>query len=187
MAKRISIGGNVKDEIVRDIVQALTTIGYKVALEAYRNARHPTEGKAYTHSTYNLHDSYGSAVYVEGRLVEDSIRYVNRARSKGTRRHGHNIPNARTGREALMRFFKTAWIVRKRDYLTVVIAAPMWYASIVEDKGFVVLDADFVKSEMRSQLEKSPELVRKMKEKYGIDHATLRRWLGIDEVYHYNR
>lgn len=178
--RHIKIDGNIKDYIMRDIAQSLASIGWKVALEAYRQ-------HTYTNRTYNLHDSYGSAVFIEGKLVEGSIRYVERAMSKKEDRHGHSISESRTGRQALHRFFENShWIVRKKDQITVVVAAAMWYADIVESKGYVVLDEQFVKREIQNQINNNPELLNKMKEKYGFDATTVRRWLGIDEVYYYD-
>lgn len=177
MAK-IRYGEVIKEKATKAIVEALTTIGWEVAMEAYRR-------KTFTNRTYNLHDSYGSAVFVDGKLVPDSIKYVNRARSSRADRHGHSITGARTGREALVRFLNQAWTVRKKDHITLVVAAAMWYGEIVESKGYVVLDEQFVKREVSNKLaHKLPSIVAKYPELKGIE-PMLRRWVGIDEVYHY--
>lgn len=178
-SKRIVIGGEIKDNIIRDIVSSLSSIAHKVALEAYR--QHSFENR-----TYNLHDSYGSAVFVNGKLIEESIRYVERSYSKKESTHRRTPLGAETGRKALRRFFDEAKPIRTSDYITVVIAAAMWYAELVEIKGFTVLDSTFVKSEMRRLINNDSELMQKMKTKYGINPLVVRRILGIDEEYHYD-
>lgn len=184
---RIRYGSVIKDKAIKALVKALTTIGWQVAMEAYRR-------KTYTNRTFNLHDSYGSAVYVDGKLVPDSVKYVNRARATSISRHGHNIVEYKGkghyerlgGRAALMRFFKQHWIVRKKDRVTLVVAAAMWYGDIVESKGYVVLDEEFVKNAVSQRIgEVLPQVLAKYPELKGLE-PTLRRWVGIDEVYAYD-
>lgn len=180
MAGGITIKGPVKNAMMRDIAKELKTIAWKVALKAYKSAR-------FKNQSYNLHDSYGSAVFINGILVEGSIKYVERSRSKRVDRHSHSITGARTGREALERLFRTPWIVRKKDSITVVVAAAMWYAQHVDKKGLNVIDQAQIKSDISYEINRNPELLNMMKKQYGIDAPTVRRWLGIDEVYYYNR
>lgn len=176
---RIRYGGNIKDKVTKAIVETLTTIGWEVALEAYRK-------RTYKNRTYNLHDSYGSAVFVDGVLVPDSIKHIERAMSKRPDTHGHAIHGAKTGRDALRRFFDQAWIVRKSDHITLVVAAAMWYGDILESKGYVVLDEQFVRNAVAHRwayrfhqvLAKYPELKD--------FEPMLRRWVGIDESYYFD-
>lgn len=176
---RIKYGEQVKDKVTKAVVETLTTIGWQVALEAYRR-------KTYTNRTYNLHDSYGSAVFVNGVLVPDSIKYVERAMSKKRDTHGHAVTGAKTGREALQRFFKQPWIVRKKDHVTLVVAAAMWYGDIVESKGYVVLDEEFVKNEISLRFKRVlPSILAKYPDLKGFE-PTIRKWVGIDEVYYYD-
>lgn len=175
----IRYGSAVKDKMTKAIVEVLTTIGYQVALNAYRQ-------KTFQNRTYNLHDSYGSAVFVNGVLVNDSIKYVQRARWKKRDTHGHSIKGAKTGREALNRFFKSAWIVRKQDYITVVVAAAMWYADIVEYKGKVVLDEQYVAKEIRQRFDKVlPSIISKYPDLKGFE-PLIRKYVGFDETYYRN-
>ena len=53
----------------RATVQKLAKLGYDAIMYAYNR-------KGFEHKTRNLHDSYGSAVYVNGNLIESSIRYI---------------------------------------------------------------------------------------------------------------
>lgn len=65
-------------------VAKLTVLGYNAIMEAYDEGHSSTpptyegpvgDGK-WRHRTRNLHDSFASAVYVQGELIEDSIRFV---------------------------------------------------------------------------------------------------------------
>lgn len=179
MATKIRRFGEVKDAMIQDIVTSLASIAWKVALKAYRQ-------HTYKNRTYNLHDSYGSAVYLNGMLVKDSIRYIERAFFKKESRHYHTPVGAETGRKALHRFLEQIVTPHKSDYITVVIVASMWYAKMVESKGYIVLDGNFVKNEMRNEIKRNPELITKMKQKYGIDSPTLQKWMGFDETYEYD-
>lgn len=174
---RIRYGGNIKDKVTKAIVETLTTIGWEVALEAYRK-------RTYQNRTFNLHDSYGSAVFVDGVLVPDSIKYIERAMSKRPDTHGHAIHGAKTGRDALKRFFDQAWIVRKKDHITLLVAAAMWYGDILESKGYVVLDEQFVKNAVSQKLNaKLPQMLAKYPELKDFE-PTIRQWVGIDEEYY---
>lgn len=180
---RIRYGEQVKDKATKALVEALTTIGYEVALSAYRQ-------KTYTNRTYNLHDSYGSAVFVDGKLVPDSIKFIERAYSKGVRGHFHNVVDDEgtelDGRASLKRFFEQPWVVRKKDHVTLVVAAAMWYGDIVESKGYVVLDEEFVKRAVSHRLAfVLPPILAKYPELKGFE-PMFRRWIGIDEVYYYD-
>lgn len=176
---RIRYGEHIKDKATKAVVETLTTIGWEVALEAYRN-------RTYQNRTYNLHDSYGSAVFVDGKLIPDSIKHIERAMSKKRDMSGRAPVGAATGREALKRFFDQAWIVRKSEHITLVVAAAMWYGDILESKGYVVLDEQFVRNAVSHRwayrfhqvLAKYPELKD--------FEPMLRRWVGIDEVYYFD-
>lgn len=183
---RIRYGEQIKDKATKALVEALTTIGWEVALEAYRR-------KTYTNRTYNLHDSYGSAVYLDGKLIPDSIKYIERAYATNVSRAGHNLINKSgdrkgkpmSGRESLKRFFEQAWVVRNKDRITLVVAASMWYGEMVESKGYVVLDEEFVKSAVSHRLGyRLPQIIAKYPELKGLE-PMLRKWIGIDEYYYY--
>lgn len=174
---RIKYSDIIIDRMTKVLVETLTSVGWRVALDAYRS-------KTFTNRTYNLHDSYGSAVFVKGVLVKDSIKYVGRELSK--KKDSHDRATTKTGREALHRFFKQPWVVRKKDDVTVVIAAAMWYGSIVESKGYTVLDSDFIKRDISMRLESElPKVVAKYPELKDFA-PMIRRYLGIDEVYWYD-
>lgn len=107
--------------------------------------------KDFTNRLYNLHDSYGSAVYYNGRLVKSSIRYLGpekyskgielgwqwtKARSMPDFRGTRYLPGDQidmTGREEVMDFFSQYTPTSKG--LQLVVVAAMWYASVLEKGG----------------------------------------------------
>lgn len=110
---------NVK--FVTDVVNALKTLGYYAMLDAYKK-------REFKHRTRNLHDSYGSAVFVNGRLWLNSKRYLGGIYSRKV------DPNTKkTGRETLDEFFNTAKIEGKKDEAVLVVVAAMYYAEYLED------------------------------------------------------
>lgn len=153
MAKKVIIGGEIKDAFMRDLVNALAKLGGEATLYAYRK-------KSYTNRTFNLHDSYGSAVYVNGVLQERTIRYAGgqmshrpgilkqtsgtskKRRSKlGQRyyRYGKN------GREVLHVFFRGNDYYKGHKFgksgIVLVVVAAMWYAGMLAKKGYRVVGA----------------------------------------------
>lgn len=182
---RIGYSEQIKDKATKALVEALTTVGWQVAMEAYRR-------KTYTNRTFNLHDSYGSAVYVDGVLQPDTKKYVNRSRSKRNDVHGHidsdnrYAPYGLNGRRALDDFFDNLKISKRRK-VTLVVAAAMWYGELVESKGFVVLDEKFVENAVQHRLAfVLPPILAKYPELKGID-PKLFRYVGVDEEYYTNQ
>lgn len=182
---RIGYSEQVTDKATKALVEALTTVGWQVAMEAYRR-------KTYTNRTFNLHDSYGSAVYVDGVLQPDTRKYVNRSRSKRNDVHGHidsdnrYAPYGLNGRRALDDFFNNLKISKRRK-VTLVVAAAMWYGELVESKGFVVLDERFVENAVQHRLAfVLPPILAKYPELKGID-PKLFRYVGVDEEYYTNQ
>lgn len=64
MAKKFS-----RDAKIKEIVDYLTREGERIVKAAM-------ERRDWKHRTFNLHDSYGSAVFVNGNLQPNSIRYA---------------------------------------------------------------------------------------------------------------
>lgn len=185
MATRAKIGEQIKDALTRDLVNACATLGYKAAMDAYRN-------HTYQHRTYALHDSYGSAVYLDGRLVPETIRYVNRARqTKGDVRgwrgsadpEGMRGKNFDTGRKALQAYLENPPRMSKRSKgITILVVAAQWYAMILEGKGYVVLDPRTVASSITYNFD---SYITPILEKYGMKKFApkLRRDLGVDQFF----
>lgn len=179
MSVGISRLSGIEDKIQHALIRAFTELGRKAALEAYRKARFGG-GKAYKNRTYNLNTSYGSAVYVNGVLIEDSIVAVN---SGGYTRADKRAPAGyETGDRALKTYFRTAFVVRKRDTYTILVAAAMWYASMVEKKGFKVIELDAAKESIARNFD---SVVGPILKQYGLESLmpTLRKGIGVDTEY----
>lgn len=115
----------VKDKVTQEIVQALSTLGYYAMMDAYKK-------HSFTHRTRNLHDSYASAVYVNGKLIESSIRYVGGVLSRKADDKTH-----KTGRETVNDWLYSHNFGAKSNEIILVVIAAMYYTRILEggDKG----------------------------------------------------
>lgn len=185
MATRITIGEQIKDALTRDLVAACATLGYHAGLDAYRN-------HSYKHRTFALHDSYASAVYLNGMLVETSIRYINRSRQKkGDTRAWRGSKNPETknpwefgyyGRDSVKNYFQENKKNRKRNGISIVVIAAQWYASIVEGNGYTVLNPRTVASSVTYRFD---SYITPILQKYGLKKFAieLKRELGSDQFY----
>ena len=102
--------------LIKALISQLADDGEKAIREAY-------EGREFTNRTYNLHDSYGSAVYYNGTLVKSSIRYVGAEMAEEDERRGRNEVND----------FFSNYRPKNRKGIDLVIVAAMFYADILEE------------------------------------------------------
>ena len=102
--------------LIKALISQLADDGEKAIREAY-------EGREFTNRTYNLHDSYGSAVYYNGALVKSSIRYVGAEMAEEDERYGRNEVND----------FFSNYRPKNRKGIDLVIVAAMFYADILEE------------------------------------------------------
>ena len=102
--------------LIKALISQLADDGEKAIREAY-------EGREFTNRTYNLHDSYGSAVYYNGTLVKSSIRYVGAEMAEEDERYGRNEVND----------FFSNYRPKNRKGIDLVIVASMFYADILEE------------------------------------------------------
>ena len=140
MAKKIT---NTQDAH-NTLIKYLTQKGEQIMRRAY-------ETKRFENQTLNLYDSYGSAVYYNGRVIKSTIRYlenVERAKKKNHRvtdwtwKGQRSMPDHRgdrhitgdyllmSGRDEVMEFF-SKYVPKTMGYHVVVVAA-MFYANILE-------------------------------------------------------
>lgn len=119
----IRLSDGVKKGFEQDMVAALTTLGYYAMMHAYGK-------RGFEHRTRNLHDSYASAVYVNGNLIESSIRYVGGAISKKV---DHNTK--KTGRQTVDEYLRSHRFGAKNNDIVLVVVAAMYYAGILEAGG----------------------------------------------------
>ena len=102
--------------LIKALISQLADDGEKAIREAY-------EGREFTNRTYNLHDSYGSAVYYNGTLVKSSIRYVGAEMAEEDEGYGRNEVND----------FFSNYRPKNRKGIDLVIVAAMFYADILEE------------------------------------------------------
>lgn len=120
----------------RAIVQKLAKLGYDAIMYAYNKGlkstpRSSTSKKpdlAWSHVTRNLHDSFGSAVYVNGHLIETSIRYIGGELSKKD-----DPLTKESGRDTLNDFFRRSHYGKAKGEIVLVCVAAMYYAKYLEE------------------------------------------------------
>ena len=103
------------------LVDMLATEGGKLILQAVNS-------RDYTHRTYNLHDSYGSAVYLNGKLVEKSVMLLGSKATKAKSYKGSKLK----GSEEIMKYFQS---YKPKSDIELVVAAAMPYGVVLEKGG----------------------------------------------------
>lgn len=146
-----------KEAYIRQLVEQLANDGERIVKAAYAS-------KGFKDRSYNLYDSYASAVYVNGILRHNTVRYAGPEKAKlSSARELGNYEGERTrpvhraaggdkryltgdtvvayGRDEAKRFLN--------DYkpagtgIQLVVIAAMFYAGIVESKGYQVLSQSY--------------------------------------------
>lgn len=110
-----------QNSFIRQLIQELALEGQKAIQEAYNN-------RDFTNRTYNLHDSYGSAVYYNGVLQMDSVYFISPVASVAKKWYGKWLE----GHDELIEFLQE--YQGQKNGIELVIVAAMPYASILEDK-----------------------------------------------------
>lgn len=109
---------NIQAEI-KKVVSQLANDGRLLVEKAYNT-------RTFENRTYNLHDSYGSAVYYNGVLQKDSIYYLSPQATAAKKWYGAML----RGKNEIVDFFLEYRGIGKGFDLVVVAAMP--YASILE-------------------------------------------------------
>ena len=157
MAKKVSINSlrNLRqykdwikvDELQKDIIGTLAKYGEKIINMAYAT-------RTFENRTGNLHDSYVSAVFVNGNLQKDTIRYVGEEMSNVAREYdmmSNGDPEQRNGREEAKLFLSKFQFAEGRpNGIVLVVAATMFYAGILESPKFNYLVISQVNQEMEA-------------------------------------
>ena len=106
---------------INKFVDMLATEGGKLILQAVNS-------RDYTHRTYNLHDSYGSAVYLNGKLVEKSVMLLGSKATKAKSYKGSKLK----GSEEIMKYFRS---YKPKSAIELLVAAAMPYGVVLEKGG----------------------------------------------------
>lgn len=129
----------------RDIVRALKPLGREAMRHAYLTGhtdapRHINAeimykkgkgwqtGNQWRHRLGNLHDSFASAVYVNGVVVKSSIQYIANPISKKRERK-----TGRKGREIVKDYLLNHSFGAKNNEIVLVVIAAMYYTKYLED------------------------------------------------------
>lgn len=122
----------------QDMVRALKPLGKKAMLHAYL-VGHTDEPRGKTewtvsgdykwrHKLGNLHDSFASAVYVNGVLIQSSVQYIdNPISKKKDPRTGKN------GRQTVKDYLRRVSFGAKNNEIVLVVVAAMFYTKWLED------------------------------------------------------
>lgn len=146
-----------RNEAIAYLVESLADLGQRACQDAI-------DAADYTNRKYNLRDSYGSAVYVDGKIVHSSKRYAHRKSSKGPyidKGYDGDGVTEITGREALDRYWDNhERLPNARNTVELVVVAATFYAGILESAGYEVLSAavDTIEDEMEEYKSFRPKL-----------------------------
>lgn len=121
MSKQRVFRTKIKDVVERAMIKELIDYGEMVMKEAY--ATHEFKNR-----TYNLHDSYGSAVYKDGVYVNGSLRTLEPQASESVRVGSYYVK----GKNEVARYLRDEYRPKKRG-LSLVVVAAMPYAETLEE------------------------------------------------------
>ena len=132
------------EAIIRNLCKTLADDGERVIKAAY-------ESRRWNNRLNNLWDSYVSAVFIDGKLQNgengtyNTVRYANKKpESKGSRLYGWVSDNVGdidiTGRGEAKNFLESYQLRHGFEKgIRLVVVAAMFYASLLENKGYQVL------------------------------------------------
>lgn len=115
--------GVVANKYLSIIANELIKEGYNLIKTAYQN-------RDYNNRTFNLHDSYGSCVFLNGKEYPNSRRYVGREALVGKRDIGGNLILGRAEIDDYFNNYKA-----KPKGLELVVAVAIFYGEILEKSG----------------------------------------------------
>ena len=147
---------NWRNNAIADLVAQLTKLGQEAC-------KYAVERRGYTHRKKNLRDSIGSAVYVDGKLVESSKRFAFSKSSTGTYQDRGDGGTGEwiEGRDALNRYWdEHKTLENARNTVELVVVAGVFYSGILEDKGYQVISAatDYLESQMGTYKSYKPKM-----------------------------
>ena len=112
----------LQSKYIHNLAMKLAEDGQKLIEKAYLQASFNKD------KTQNLHDSYGSAVFLNRKLYQGSKRYFSKVAS--VPRYNSYTESNEYGRDEINKFFDT--YVPKDDGMQLVIAVAMFYGGILE-------------------------------------------------------
>ena len=129
----------IKNQYIKELSKSLAQAGKELIEEAYYN-------RDFNNKTYNLHDSYGSCLFYNGKEISGTRRYIGKV---ATERKMDKDGKMVMGREELDKFFDTY----KTSYkgFELVMAVAIFYAQELE-KGIGIRRKYRVISGMNGEL-----------------------------------
>lgn len=131
----------------QDMIMSLANIGGRIIKLAYLS-------RTFTDRTFNLRDSYVSAVFKNGRLVEGTKHYVGEPKSKTSLEYDDlstGDPEMTTGREEADKFIsKWSFSSGRPGGITLVVAATMFYSGILESDRYGYLVISHIQDELEA-------------------------------------
>lgn len=113
-----------KSKILQKYIKALSDDGMRLLISAFGSADFNKN------KTQNLRDSYGSAVYYQGKLVKGTERYLASRATRG--KYNPYTEEIEYGRNEIKSFF--ANYKPDSDGLVLIIAVAMYYGDILENQ-----------------------------------------------------
>lgn len=148
MATNITWLKDLKDDFERDMVRALKNLGKKALHHAYltghtdaprsegnKTVKYRKSGGSIAHDNKwrhklgNLHDSFGSAVYVNGVIVQSSVQYLG-----GTISKKRDARTGKNGRQTVKDYLHRISFGAKNEEIVLVVVAAMFYTRWLESE-----------------------------------------------------
>lgn len=109
--------------------QALQIIVASLDKDARRILQECVDERTYQHQTFNLYDSYGYGIYLQGKLVKDGYLDATPKATEPKKWYGKTLQ----GRDEITRFLKSEY--HPVGIIDLAVAAAMPYAKVLEDGG----------------------------------------------------
>lgn len=121
-----------KDAIDYAFEQGFKRYSRRITNERYRKwleKKGKDPNSAWDDITGNLRDSFGSAVYVNGELQRNTMKFANDNPKGG---HTRDAIDPRSGREALMDYFNSIHPGRGKNEIVLICVSAMYYTKFLE-------------------------------------------------------
>lgn len=126
-----------------------------------------TQSIVWQHKTGNLHDSFGSAVYVDGELRRDTICYVGGGVNHSFGGKTTDTYDGRSGRTVLKEYLNKIHPGRGKDSVVLVCVAAMYYVKFLEKGSYAWRTPSGGGSQWRIRvISAAADYVKKNKEAY---------------------
>lgn len=118
------------ETITQNVILSLANRGEDAIREAY-------ESKNWFDQKGNLHDSFVSAVFLNGKLQEGTIRYVGEEIATSPKSYGGELVYGRDEANRFLIDYESS--LTESSGITLIIASAMFYSSILENRGYRVI------------------------------------------------